>query len=342
MTAGPATASTPEYGRYYYENYEGTAYGRNAAWIARMGDIADQVVASLKPSRVLDAGCAMGILVEALRNRGVDADGIDISEFAISQIPDPTAQHCRAASLAEPIADRYDLVISIEVLEHIAEAELLSAMDNLCGVTDRILFSSTPYHYEDPTHINIKQPEQWSVEFARRGFYRDVNYDASFIEPWTVLYVRRDLDTADLVEMYDRSHWYQRREIDRTRDGIIELQAALARVEQSAGGGEGSIEERVEAAIEAERSTVVSAERELLLVRDELIGANAELGEARGRNVEVEAELFALASLRLALEERDRQYDELDAQYRSVLGSTSWRVMQKLLAPYRRARGISG
>ena len=50
------------------------------------GTIADQVVAEIKPRRVLDVGCAKGFLVEALRDRGVEAFGIDVSEYAIGEV----------------------------------------------------------------------------------------------------------------------------------------------------------------------------------------------------------------------------------------------------------------
>jgi cyclopropane fatty-acyl-phospholipid synthase-like methyltransferase len=291
MTSGSA-AGAADYDRYYYEHYEGNPYERSPAWLARMGDIADHVVRTLKPDTALDAGCALGILVESLRTRGVAAEGVDVSEYAIAQIPEPTAEHCWQASLAEPLERRYDLIITIEVLEHIPEVELQQAIDNLCAATDRILFSSTPYHYEDPTHINIKQPEQWSIEFARRGFVRDVDYDASFIEPWSALYVREDLDVESLVARYDRNHWYQAREIQRTREGILELQQQLSRIESRV-SGEGDLDGRIGRSLDA-------AEHDALTARDELIGLRRELGETRGRVAELEAELASSQYARIA------------------------------------------
>ena len=45
----------------------------------------------------------MGFLVEALRKRGVDASGIDISDYAISQVDESVAAYCSVASLTEPL-----------------------------------------------------------------------------------------------------------------------------------------------------------------------------------------------------------------------------------------------
>lgn len=345
MTADSASPTVmPEYGRYYYEHYDGNPYGRSPAWMARMGEIADAVQATLKPTTVLDAGCAMGVLVESLRGRGVDAQGVDISEFAIAQVPEEFAPYCSVASLAEPLDKTYDLIISIEVLEHIPEVELQKAIDNLCSSTDRILFSSTPFHYEDPTHINIKQPEQWSVEFARRGFFRDVAYDASFIEMWSALYVRRPMGLEEVVETYDRDHWYQKREIFQTRKGIIELQAALAKVEDAVGsdGSAATVEDRVLAAIASASEAEAEAKRQQLMLTDDIIGAKAEAGEALGRVAELEAELIAAHSLHAAYKDRTNEVENLRQHIQDIHRSTTWRLIQKLMTPYRRIRGIEG
>ncbi len=348
MTAEPASSAViPEYGRYYYEHYDGNPYGRSPAWMARMGEIAEAVQVTLKPDTVLDAGCAMGVLVESLRGRGIDAEGVDISEFAIAQVPDEFAPYCRQASLAEPIDKQYDLIISIEVLEHIPEIELQKAIDNLCNSTDRILFSSTPFHYEDPTHINIKQPEQWSAEFAKRGFFRDLNYDASFIEMWSALYVRRDLGLEEVVEHYDRDHWYQKREIFQTRKGIIDLQAALAKIEDAVGsgdatGGADTVEDRVLAALDRAADAEAEAFRQKLLLTDEIVGSKAATGEALGRVAELEAELIAAHALHAAYKDRSNEVEDLHQHIKDIHASATWRIGQKLLAPLRILRGLKG
>ena len=62
--------------------------------------------------------------------RGVDAQGIDVSTYAIEQAEEHVSDRVRVASLAEPIDGRYDLITCIETLEHIPEDEAGTAIDN--------------------------------------------------------------------------------------------------------------------------------------------------------------------------------------------------------------------
>ena len=88
------------YDRDYYETSLGPIpYDRqHGEWMEFFGSIADRVVAEIRPKNTLDVGCAKGFLVEALRDRGVEAFGIDISEFAISEVRPDIQRYCRVAS----------------------------------------------------------------------------------------------------------------------------------------------------------------------------------------------------------------------------------------------------
>ena len=57
-------------------------------------------VAELPGSRTsLDVGCATGFLVEVLRERGIDAQGCDVSQFAIDHAAPGAVGHVRVANL---------------------------------------------------------------------------------------------------------------------------------------------------------------------------------------------------------------------------------------------------
>src|SRR5438105_293935 len=125
VKAAKPADETAIYDKNYFAHYlnstkKGTlAYERNEHWQRFFGTIADHIVNDIGPRTVLDAGCAMGFLVEALRDRGVEAYGVDISDYAISQVRSDVKPYCKVGSITEPLDSKYDLIVSIEVLEHL-------------------------------------------------------------------------------------------------------------------------------------------------------------------------------------------------------------------------------
>src|SRR5215210_4328902 len=174
------------YGEFYFSHYRDQPYERHEVWLNFFGSVAERIVRDIGPGTVLDAGCAMGFLVECLRARGVDASGVDLSEYAIEKVHADVRPFCRVGSVTDALPRRYDLIISIEVLEHLSPAEADRAIENFCRHTDDVLFSSTPFDYKEATHLNVRPPDYWAQRFAQHGFFRDLDFDASFLTPWAV------------------------------------------------------------------------------------------------------------------------------------------------------------
>lgn len=323
--AEPATEAAPPTATYdeaYYATYE-SPYEQSPQWMALFHHFADRIVGVLNPTSVLDAGCALGLLVQTLRQRGVEAYGIDISEYAIAHVDPSVAEYCRVATLTETLEDRYDLITCIEVIEHLPADEAEVAIANLCSATDRVLLSSTPSGYEEPTHLNVQPPEYWTALFARHGFFRNLDLDTSFISPWAVLFERQREDLPERVRAYDRSFWRQRDEILRLRTALLEASAA-----ESAGAPEPAepVDPNPEfvARIEQLEADLLTERHNRLRSIDEAESATARMGAALGRIAELEAEIARLTSL------GDRHND--------VVNSTTWRMMWRVMAPYRQAR----
>jgi SAM-dependent methyltransferase len=217
---------------YYFAHCCGKPYGRTDEWLAFFGGIADRIVADFRPRRVLDAGCAFGFLVEALRNRGVESFGIDLSPYAIEHVHESVKPHCRVGSVSDALDGPYDLIVSIEVLEHMEAREAECAIENLCSHTREVLFSSSPLDYREPTHINVQPPEAWAEQFARRGFFRDVDYDASFITAWAARFRKSDEPLHRLVRQYERRYWLLQHEASDARAYAMEVQSKLAETER--------------------------------------------------------------------------------------------------------------
>jgi len=200
-------SSAHEYDAYYYAHGCGTPYQRDEAWLTFFASVADRIVADIGPRTVLDVGCAFGFLVEALRSRGVEAYGIDVSPYAIASVHPDVAPFCRVARATEPFGQRFDLVVSIEVLEHLSGAEGAATVTNIGAHTDDVLFSSTPFDFAEITHRNVQPPAYWAGLFARSGFVHDLDFDAAFIAPWTMRLRRAERDLPRVVTAYERRLW---------------------------------------------------------------------------------------------------------------------------------------
>ncbi|MBZ5623061.1 MAG: glycosyltransferase [Acidobacteriia bacterium] len=227
------------YDETYYQHHGGdNPYERSELWLRFFHAIADQIVRSLGPRRVLDAGCAKGFLVEALWERGVETYGIDISEYAIGEVRKDVQPYCRQASLTEPIGGRFDLITCIEVLEHIPDEEARAAVRNLTGATDTILFSSTPTNLTGPTHVNVQPTISWLHQFAEHGFAPDLLFDASFIAPHAFLLRRvHEPPPEDVLVLFSEMIRYRlaladlHRQIEHLNNEVTRLQSAKTTAE---------------------------------------------------------------------------------------------------------------
>ncbi len=241
--------------------------------------IARRIVTDLQPESVLDAGSGLDPLAERLRE--LDVDAVSLAE------PD---------TVTEPLDRKYDLVISVEVLQRASPANTEKIIENLCAASDRLLFSSSPFDYAEPTHVNVHAPEDWSAQFARQGFVRNIDFDASFITPWTALYERSHALLPEVVRSYDRAWWQLRSEVRQVREKVLELHAQLEE-------GAGPVAEEN-----------LRLREDLLVARDELLGHEARLGEALGRIEVLESEL--------------RRHEAATAEAQRLLGSRTGRALR--------------
>jgi SAM-dependent methyltransferase len=225
------------YNAYYYtrsgsEHSSGSDRVHDEQWLTFFKSIADHVVDEINPRTVLDVGCAMGLLVAFLRKREVKAFGLDISEFAIKNIHPDAKPYCWIGSGTDSFPQKFELIICIEVLEHLPHLEAEKAIENLCSCTDDILFSSTPFDFKEGTHFNVQPPEYWVEGFARNGFLRDLDFDASFITPWATRYCRQKKPIEHLVREYERKFFHLWKENIDLRNLVIDMEQTLANNEQ--------------------------------------------------------------------------------------------------------------
>ncbi len=193
MSPGSPTPDKDElYDEEYYECHCGPrpCVRGDPEWGAFYDQIAANIVRSLAPRTVFDAGCGIGFLIESLWDRSVEAHGRDISKFAIEQVRPDVRALCSVGSITDPIEGTYDLITCIEVIEHMDEESANKAICRLTESSPKVLFSSSPTDFSEPTHINVRPPLYWLRQFADRGFRPVLSYDATYVCPWAILFER--------------------------------------------------------------------------------------------------------------------------------------------------------
>jgi GT2 family glycosyltransferase/predicted nuclease with TOPRIM domain len=316
---------------YYRTGCGPVAYERSDHWISFFGLIAEHLIRSLKPARVLDAGCAMGFLVEAFWDRGVEAWGIDISPYAIAKVRRDMEPFCRTASLTEPIQEAFDLITCIEVVEHMTEDNARVAIANLCAATGTILFSSSPSDFTEPTHFSVRPPLFWLKLYAECGFYPDLGYDAGFVTPHAML-LRKNIAgmSDDVLALYaehirTRCLLHERQQslsaVARENSQLVEQNAAMtssiALLESRVAGLQGE-EQALRAQIDNLNGQLESANRRI----DELADARTGLEQT---NTQLSSELAALedrfASVSREMEAASAAHDRYHAQVSEMLSA---------------------
>ena len=123
-----------------------------------------------------------------MRDRGCEAFGIDVSDYALSRARDDIVKYLSVDTILRPMGRKFDLIVTIEVIEHIKEEDCETAIRNMCAAADSVLLATTPDDFDDPTHFNVQPPVYWVKQFAKFGFAPDITHDAGYLTPYAILF----------------------------------------------------------------------------------------------------------------------------------------------------------
>jgi SAM-dependent methyltransferase len=121
---------------------------------------------------LVDVGCGIGDWARVAMDLGVeDVLGIDGRYVDLDELAIP-ADRFLAADLAEPlhVGRRFDLVISMEVAEHLRPARATSFVHDLCSLGDAVLFSAAVPGQGGRNHVNEQWQTFWAELFTDHGY----------------------------------------------------------------------------------------------------------------------------------------------------------------------------
>jgi SAM-dependent methyltransferase len=139
---------------------------------------------------VCDVGCGAGTWLKAALEAGAtDVLGVD-GEYARPSLLIPVDKF-QGRDLRERIVlpRAFDLVISLEVAEHLPRERSASFVEDLTRLAPAVLFSAAIPYQGGTAHINERWQSFWAAEFVRYGFVlhdviRPAIWDNADVELW--------------------------------------------------------------------------------------------------------------------------------------------------------------
>jgi SAM-dependent methyltransferase len=129
------------------------------------------VIDWLHPRSVLDVGCGFGAWMQAFLDAGVPSvHGVDSGSSDELTVDAGLYTQHDLRDGAPAVADRFDLVVCLELAEHLPATAARRLIDSLCQISDRVLFSAAIPGQGGPRHINEQRQSYWANLFAEQGF----------------------------------------------------------------------------------------------------------------------------------------------------------------------------
>ncbi|MFL5801505.1 MAG: methyltransferase domain-containing protein [Roseiflexaceae bacterium] len=166
-------------------------------------EIVPLVIDLVQPRSAIDVGCGSGSWLAVFKEYGIlDVLGVDGSYIDSSVLEIPEDQFL-AHDLRKPLEiDRqFDLVVSVEVAEHIPQEYAEIYINSLARLGPIVLFSAAIPLQGGTNHLNEQWPEYWVEHFEHRGYVivdaiRKSVWQNDNIAVWyaqnVILFVRRD------------------------------------------------------------------------------------------------------------------------------------------------------
>ena len=141
-----------------------------------------ELLSSFSPRRALEIGCSSGAVLACLDDRGVRAEGVEISAAAIRRAPATVRSSIhRGDLLTLDLPQPYDLVFGLDIFEHFNPNRLDAYIGRVAKLTEPggFVFANVPTWGEDPVYGTIWQPQlqSWIEDVKHNRLFRQIEVD---------------------------------------------------------------------------------------------------------------------------------------------------------------------
>lgn len=167
-------------------------------------EIVPLILKFIKPKSVVDVGCGTGAWLCVFQKYGIkDIFGIDGEYIDAKMLLIPDNKFLGIdLSRSLKLNRLFDVVISLEVAEHISPQKANTFIGSLTRLGPVIIFSAAIPSQSGEGHVNEQWPSYWENKFKRRGYVlidciRDKIWQNDKVEWWYAqnmfVYVRKSL-----------------------------------------------------------------------------------------------------------------------------------------------------
>ena len=136
-------------------------------------EIVPLVVRFLQPASVVDVGCGTGAWLSVFKEQGIrDILGVDGDYVNLDSMFIPK-EAFQPHDLTRPlkINRKFDLVVSLEVAEHLPSNCAETFVESLTGLGSVVIFSAAIPYQGGQNHVNEQWQDYWKKLFNRICFY---------------------------------------------------------------------------------------------------------------------------------------------------------------------------
>lgn len=188
--------TTPYNSQYYKKHLSGSYLSAK--------EILKYLINNLPISSIIDFGCGAGTWCLAAKELGIKIiTGIDLHSYDSSYMLLPQNSYLKYdLRHALNLNQKYDLVISVEVAEHIDNSYSNIFIENLCRHGDLILFSAAMPFQGGTEHINEQPCSYWMNIFKIHNYLpldciRPHFWNTPEVEIWyknnCILYIKKEI-----------------------------------------------------------------------------------------------------------------------------------------------------
>jgi SAM-dependent methyltransferase len=130
----------------------------------------------ISPQSVIDVGCGVGTWLRVWQQlgvaavQGIDGPYVDRSQLRIDEALFTPHNLEQPLPTSLPRHTPVDLVMSLEVAEHLPASRADSFVADLVRLSPVVLFSAAIPHQGGKGHINEQWPDYWASRFAQHGY----------------------------------------------------------------------------------------------------------------------------------------------------------------------------